>query len=213
MRKSAAYCKKIIKKIFNEEILRFMNKTEIRKFLIQHGFEKIGKGVFADVYAHNKYPNAVIKVSQIYSYNFSKERVTDVFPDYATAIFNKQIKSKYYPKIYFADWLNNDIHISIIKRYQNISYKNSDVPKETRKKAYKFSSSISSAKKHITEPISTQNQSKEIQRDINKNFPKIFDAVKRAYDFIGYGYIDIHSKNIMYCEKTKSVIITDPFIY
>jgi hypothetical protein len=65
--------------------------------LRRQGYRQIGRGAFSRVFIHPDAPDVVVKVGKRYSRRLG---LFDGFPHFASEILNKEISSKFYPKIY-----------------------------------------------------------------------------------------------------------------
>ncbi|RWM32613.1 MAG: hypothetical protein EOR77_21525 [Mesorhizobium sp.] len=155
------------------------NVAELRR----QGYRQIGKGAFSRAFVHPDAPDVVIKVGKRYCPRIG---LYDGFPHFASEILNKEIASKFYPKIYGFQWSPDKQHFwCVMKRYTKT---------RSRKDAYNIDATISTIAGRAT-----YHSGKPTAR------------FKRAlYPFVDFRFVpDIHAGNVLHDDQGTPIIV-DP---
>ncbi|TPL42592.1 hypothetical protein [Mesorhizobium sp. B2-4-5] len=82
------------------------------------GYRQIGRGAFSTAFVHPDAPDVVVKVGKHYN---GRIGLADGFPFFAQQLLDKEISSKFFPKIYALQW--DDTKTSfwcVMRRYAKV---------------------------------------------------------------------------------------------
>jgi len=151
------------------------------------GYRQVGRGAFSTVLYHPDAPDVVIKIGKRLSPRLS---YADGFPYLAQKILDREISSKFYPKIYDLRWSPSGEHfLCIMKRYR---------------KNRKHSVTKNIEKTFIT--IHIGHEPSWHSGTVDSRFKRALQPFTDPRIFVN----DIHRGNVMFDPATNTPILTDP---
>lgn len=158
--------------------------TTDHRHLRAKGYIQLGIGAFSRVFYHPDRPDVVIKIGQRHARTQNGRGLRDAFPDFAWAILNGDIRSKFFPKIYRV--IDDGARFCcVIKRYHKL---------DDRKVKRTIIKTGTNAAYYPGKPD-------------NRRYGRVLTKLRAIY-----GSLDLHSGNIMR-DRHGTPILTDPVCY